>query len=408
MKKIIIITAAILSLITASYCGLWFYGASKIESEITKYVNDSNYDIEVGDIDVSGFPLSRNITIKDLKVELDDDSEILLDHVSIKGSPFSTNFEVEKISDITFKDLPISYKIFTIRPGKGAKFFIKADSDKNNILVDYIFPSFEILDKDKNILFSSKIKNQKSSLTFGDKIIYRHKDSGSVLLDPKGNILSSTDSTMFDISFAQKSSKDIEFTFKADIKNSKKIDVPGLQDDLLRLQKESNLSKESKLKHMGDIKVSFELNTSSNPGSALETVFSLQINDFEIENKDFGFSLKGNVKNTKKEIIPSGKLLLKLRNFDYMVEELKTNINEEFAIRQQQNDPKLTNIMSQIDEISLIMKSLGNQNSQSSTNMLIFDMNRVEGSLPDLSINEQSLMQLIVAQKMRKQNSNSK
>lgn len=128
MKKVGIIFAATLTLIAASYSGFWFYRSYSITKELNNLSKNSEFKsslVSIGEVSTSGFPLAQNITLKNITLQNNDleneqpssssSIQITLKNIDLKGTPFSSNFTVEKIGDILFKDLEKEDSSFALR-----------------------------------------------------------------------------------------------------------------------------------------------------------------------------------------------------------------------------------------------------------------------------------------------------
>lgn len=346
MKKIGIIFAIILTLLAASYSGFWFYRSynfTKGINNLTQSNSSPSSPIAIDEISTSGFPLSQNITLKNITLKSNhvekgqpnssSSAQIILENIDLKGTPFSSNFTVENIGDVIFKDLKKDKGSLSLRFSKDSKIFVK--KDKNNISFDYTGSEYQILNQEKKVIFSIKTKNAKSSLLFGDIVKYKYKDSGNSISDASGTVISSSDSLFLDLYFSKDENKKTDFKIDLDIKNLKQFDLSDIGDDLYKeivskktgvLTFISQAKKEGKLKEWGSFKLSGKLSSTPNEKGFPAHLINAKLNRLEFSNSLFKISLNGAIERTLNDFLPSGELTLKIENFDSLIRKVEDNL----------------------------------------------------------------------------------
>lgn len=108
-KKLIIKLIIVLVVAALVYSIFWFFKVSQIEKQISKFINQNNAYISVGEISVSGFPINQNITIKNLKFTVPNPAlagnQIIVKHLEAKAGILDTEFLLTLERDVSLRTL---------------------------------------------------------------------------------------------------------------------------------------------------------------------------------------------------------------------------------------------------------------------------------------------------------------
>jgi len=156
-KSVIIKTAITLIVLAVCYAMFWFFKVGQLEKRITRFIGDNNVYLSSGEISVKGFPLSQNVTIKDLKFRIPNKilskNQVIVKEFKAQSSIFSNNFTVSLGNEITLEDengnlLPISFN-------QQPKISISLNKSKS-VTLDYQDSGYQILDLNKENLYSAQ------------------------------------------------------------------------------------------------------------------------------------------------------------------------------------------------------------------------------------------------------------
>lgn len=177
MNKNIVVKLAILLVVLALvYSVFWFFKVGQVEKQINNFISKNSAHVSVGEIAVSGFPLSQKITLKDLKFTIPspvlDKRHVVVKHLEAKAGIFASNFVVTLLEPVTLQDAESNSATVefikdpeiavSITDGRAAKFSYK-DS------------GYKILDAEKNIIYAaiSSTVEIESSVSDDDKVVTR-------------------------------------------------------------------------------------------------------------------------------------------------------------------------------------------------------------------------------------------
>ncbi|MBM5782053.1 MAG: hypothetical protein FJ368_01375 [Pelagibacterales bacterium] len=135
----------------------WFFKAGQIEKNINNFVSSNSANISVGEIEVSGFPFSQKVSVKDLKFTLPHSSinryQISIRELEATSGIFGSDFQVSLKEQVAVQDSESSisgYVEFTSQPE--INFTI---SDGAFEKLTYKDSGYKVLDAEKNIIFAT-------------------------------------------------------------------------------------------------------------------------------------------------------------------------------------------------------------------------------------------------------------
>ncbi len=152
----------------------WFFKAGQIEKNINNFVSANSANISVGEVEVSGFPFSQKVSVKDLKFTLPHSSinryQISVRELEATSRIFGSDFQVSLKEQVTVQDSESSisgYVEFTSQPV--INFTI---SDGSFEKLTYKDSGHKVFDAEKNVLFatSSAQINFESSIQDDGKV----------------------------------------------------------------------------------------------------------------------------------------------------------------------------------------------------------------------------------------------
>ncbi len=175
MNKNIVVKLAILLVVLALvYSVFWFFKVGQVEKQINNFVSKNSANVSVGEVAVSGFPLSQKITLKDLKFTIPspvlDKRHVVVKHLEAKAGIFSSNFTVTLLEPVTVQDAESNSATveFVKEPEITA-----AINDGRAIKFSYKDSGYKILDAEKNIIYSavSSVVEIESNVSDDDKVL---------------------------------------------------------------------------------------------------------------------------------------------------------------------------------------------------------------------------------------------
>lgn len=180
-KTFAIKSGIILIVLALIYSVFWFFKTGQIEKQISGFISENSSYISAGEVEVSGFPLSQKVVIKDLKFSIQNPIfskyKILIKTIEANSGIFSNNFAVtirEQISVQNSEDNSLGVVEFNQDPEISISI-----SDGIVAKFNYKDAGYRIVSADKNVLYaaSSTILALETAIEEGDKI--RTKISGS-------------------------------------------------------------------------------------------------------------------------------------------------------------------------------------------------------------------------------------
>lgn len=170
MNKNIVVKLAILLVVLALvYSVFWFFKVGQVEKQINNFISKNSAHVSVGEIAVSGFPLSQKITLKDLKFTIPspvlDKKHVIVKHLEAKAGIFASSFAVTLLEPVTVQDLDSN---------SASVEFIKdpeitvAITDGRAFKFSYKDSGYKILDADKNIIYAAISSSVEIESNVGD------------------------------------------------------------------------------------------------------------------------------------------------------------------------------------------------------------------------------------------------
>ena len=168
-KKLLIKLIIVLVVASLVYSVFWFLKVSQIEKQISKFINQNNAYVSVGEISISGFPLNQNITLKNLKFTIPNPAisgnQIIVRHLEAKAAIFDTEFEVNIERDVTVQTLEgkTSNVAFAKSPRISASIVNGMISSLN-----YQDEGYKIQDTDQTLIYSAASTSFSANIMIGD------------------------------------------------------------------------------------------------------------------------------------------------------------------------------------------------------------------------------------------------
>lgn len=69
-KNALVKFVILLVVVTLVYSVFWFFKTGQLHKQVENFINQNSNYVSVGEVAVSGFPLTQTVTIKDLKFTL--------------------------------------------------------------------------------------------------------------------------------------------------------------------------------------------------------------------------------------------------------------------------------------------------------------------------------------------------
>lgn len=175
MGKNIIIKLAILLVVSALvYSVYWFFKVGQVEKQVNKFISENAAHVSVGEVAISGFPLSQKITIKDLKFTIPNPvlnkRQVIVKHLEAKAGIFAADFSVTLVEPVSVQD--IDNNSATVEFSKDPEITISF-LDGRIAKLNYQDLGYRILDAEKNVIYaaSSSVIALESVAGEGDKIV---------------------------------------------------------------------------------------------------------------------------------------------------------------------------------------------------------------------------------------------
>lgn len=175
MGKNIIIKLAILLVVSALvYSVYWFFKVGQVEKQVNKFISENAAHVSVGEVAISGFPLSQKITIKDLKFTIPNPvlnkRQVIVKHLEAKAGIFAADFSVTLVEPVSVQD--IDNNSATVEFSKDPEITISF-LDGRIAKLNYQDLGYRILDAEKNVIYaaSSSVIVLESVAGEGDKIV---------------------------------------------------------------------------------------------------------------------------------------------------------------------------------------------------------------------------------------------
>jgi hypothetical protein len=164
----IAIKLAILVVVSALvYSVFWFFKIGQVEKQINKFVTNNGSYISVGEVSVSGFPLSQKITIKNLKFSIPNaalgDNEVIVPHLEANAGIMASDYNVTLVEPASIQDADgnISSVEFTQNPAISVSII-----DGEITKFSYSDNGYKIMDASKNVTYSASNTSISINSTF--------------------------------------------------------------------------------------------------------------------------------------------------------------------------------------------------------------------------------------------------
>ncbi len=107
-KNALVKFVILLVVVTLVYSVFWFFKTGQLHKQVENFINQNSNYVSVGEIAVSGFPLTQTVTIKDLKFTLPgallSKRQTLVKHLEAKAGIFSSDFTVTLPEGVSVQD----------------------------------------------------------------------------------------------------------------------------------------------------------------------------------------------------------------------------------------------------------------------------------------------------------------
>lgn len=107
-KNALVKFVILLVVVTLVYSVFWFFKTGQLHKQVENFINQNSNYVSVGEVAVSGFPLTQTVTIKDLKFTtpgaLLSKRQTLIKHLEAKAGIFSSDFAVTLPEGVSVQD----------------------------------------------------------------------------------------------------------------------------------------------------------------------------------------------------------------------------------------------------------------------------------------------------------------
>lgn len=171
-KGLIIKLVTVLVVAVVVYSVFWFFKLGQLEKKVNKFATDNAAHVSVGEIAVSGFPLSQKITIKDFKFSIPtpalDKRQVLVKQLEASAGMFSSEFVVT-ITEAYVQDA--EGMLARIEFNSAPK--IMASIDEGRIVkLTYSDSGYRIADDKQNLIYAASSSNVNiEAVTEGEKVV---------------------------------------------------------------------------------------------------------------------------------------------------------------------------------------------------------------------------------------------
>ncbi len=431
MKKIVVIPAAVAVVSLSAYSGIWFFKTSQFKKQINEFVSKDSEHLSVGEIAISGFPLSQKIVVKDLKFTAPENGGIIsFKSIEAQTGLFSSTYSVSLPEAINLSSSKENFNI-KVELDSDTKIEIVTKGNQEISQLNYSSSGYKITDNlTRKVILSGKEKESKTEIYVdGDVIGYKHQDSGSQIFDEKDNVIFSAASSFADVSYVTDKDKKTTLKIDANVKDFeyfnldyiyKKISADKNISDanLAASTLPSNAKPEGKLsKSSVTLKMSLELVENGDkmidtlPADQMATIppesksmyqrkaapysVALDLNNFEFASNAYKIALNGKVNTYPEDVIPfpSGVLNMKIEHFDELVQLIVSESNR-FSSGNPQLAKDQADDQAKISKVVAIIKELAAQNSQTIDSTLAFEIKRDKNDGFDTFINNISAMEV--------------
>ncbi len=107
-KNALVKFVILLVVVTLVYSVFWFFKTGQLHKQVENFINQNSNYVSVGEVAVSGFPLTQTVTIKDLKFTLPgallSKRQTLVKHLEAKAGIFSSDFTITLPEGVLVQD----------------------------------------------------------------------------------------------------------------------------------------------------------------------------------------------------------------------------------------------------------------------------------------------------------------
>lgn len=445
--------AALIVISSLSYTAFWFFKASQIKEQVTTLVTSNGSNASLGEVKVSGFPLTYKATVKDIKFSSLNEANkgsLIVKNIDIQGGVFSSDFVVKTSEPINIEyldgvsnsddmsiviDFNADAKIsFSSLDNKTSQFNYKSSGHK-----------ISFLDKEKKVAFISESKNPETLFIISDNSQYKHSEAESKILDKDNNVIFSAASSFIDAVWSIDKDKKITSQISANIKdftyseslnlsksfkdkipfngeaNIANLDVAVAKDANSDIQptvaSEANIAAEKNIsedKNNFAISVKFTLTPNNGevvnllPAEQMEKMppelraqfqkkpapylVSVNLESFEFFNPLYKISVNGAISTFSDDDLPSGSLSIKIDN--YLIKLLSDSMTKATPNPLQMANQDPFSAPTGIAKIISAIQKLASANPLTKDDSLVFDIKRDKGA-PDALVNNISFLQFM-------------
>lgn len=159
-KSIAIKSAIVLAVVIVVYSAFWFFKAGQVEKQIQNFVNENSANLSVSEVEVSGFPISQKLTVKNIKfsfpTKILGNNQVIVDFLEAKAGIFSSEFEVTKLQGVVVQDTKNNN--FVVKFNQNPKINIKI-AEGTIAQFTYQDSGYSIVDADQNSIYSTGSSN---------------------------------------------------------------------------------------------------------------------------------------------------------------------------------------------------------------------------------------------------------
>jgi hypothetical protein len=366
MSKTLVKFVIFLVVISVVYSVFWFFKAGQLHKQVEMFVGQNSNYVSVGEIAVSGFPLSQKVTIKDLKFTVPgsflSNRQAVVKHLEAKAGVFSSDFTISLMDSVTLQDTENNSANVefnkdpeikaSIADGRITKFIYQdfgyriTDAEKNIIYAasssDIIIDSaaevedlittritanikdiegFDVVDLYKNI-FEKKITE---GLKTGEIIL------GSSAVVEAATTPATTDQNINPVSETSLATSEIKDPTLASSETNNVADVPAKDEKLAATATDTNLIKSnfsvefeySLMPSKDEQKAQIPTDPTQIQEIPVQRNKSIKITNLEFSNPLYKISITSNkIEILSDDNMPSGSLAIKIEKIDNLVNQL--------------------------------------------------------------------------------------
>jgi hypothetical protein len=337
------------------YYWIWSSAAEKARLNIESILSKTEYS----NVKVSGFPIQKKVTINDLslyvKKDYISDQKVVFKKIIISSLIFSNKINIDLGKTISYKN------------------------EKNKEI--------------GQLVYNSPPEISASFNKDGSIASFNYSDVGYKVLNETNTTISSAGASELKIKTIQSKSKtDYEFISNmTDLQNISILDKEGLIQVPNTIPEKNNI--------VADI-----IFSKAHPTNT-EFKDLLQINTLSLENKKYKLFIEGNMERSKKDILPYGKITVRIKNFENfinpVIDTMLVSINKKYRdktflqeLSRAEKEAEKRKERERIKNIPNNLNTLANANEYTSKDLKVFVIgrNRDSGSY---YVNNKSVVELI-------------